>query len=223
MKESERIIWKYYNFNYSPLFLFGKIKDAFIKLKNFKAFTSKDNLDIPFTSDQIALFLEACVSLVFFLYKNKISKQDLFKHFSELNDEVRIESYVLIKRIKGFNCINSMLSFSPGNFEGKDEIILDVYLKNVSRDDIVFDESSYNIPLSITKRDFRLECYTGPFDEEEVKKFMYYPRNIGYDITRKNVILKNFKISKEIKKEDYPLYVNVLYVKDYIEYEFSRS
>jgi hypothetical protein len=217
MKESERICWKYYNFNYNPPFLFNEIKNTLPKI------ISRDTLDIPFTLDQIALFLESCSSSIFFMYKNGISKQEILKHYSDLNDVTEIESYVLIKRVKGFNCINSMLSFSPGKSWGKNEIILDVYLKTINKDEVVFDEYKEKTPIFVTKRAFKLKSYTGPFSEEEVKSFKYYHRNIGYDITRKNVILKNFKISKEIKKDDYPLYINVPYVKDYIEYEFSRS
>jgi hypothetical protein len=153
------------------------------------------------------------------MYKNGLSKNEIIKHFSQLDDKIEIESYILIKRKNGFNCVNSVLSFLPGESEGS-EITLDTYLKCVHKDDLVFGDCD-KVPLSITKRAFKLECSSGPFSEEEVKQLKYYPKNVGYDIEQKSVILKNFRISKVLSKEDYPLYINIPYIRDYIEYGFS--
>jgi hypothetical protein len=214
----EKILWTTLDYLYSPVFVHNELKKHLndVAVKDEFVIEPIDNLDVPFTLDQVSMFLESCVSLMFFLQKNNILKMEAMKN----DNDVELTCNILIKPIDEFNCLRNNLHFSPspnsrGEIDFDSELrILDEYEEDCIEGE---DQRIYN-----EKRILEFDCSAGPFSEKEIASLKYYPRSVGYNIKNKELILKKFKLCKEIKKEDYPLYVNMPYVQDYITYLFSR-
>lgn len=209
---SDKVVWAHIDYLYDPTFIYNKIitlfndsvAEAKIKIRPI------DNLAVPFTLKQIADFLESCASLMFFVQKNKVSKIPSL----DGGNHTRITSDVYVKDVMGYNCLSSSLHFLPEGYS-KGEITLDSELKELvecdEEDEKVRDKRRVSV----------LECVSGPYSLEEISTLKYYPRSVGYSEFSKEIKLEKFKLSKELKKEDYPLYVSMPYVQDYVNYCFN--
>jgi hypothetical protein len=67
------------------------------------------------------------------------------------------------------------------------------------------------------------ECIIGPYKEKDLDAVKYYPRSVGYSREDRVIKLERFKITKELKKDQYPLYMNEPYIQDFIEYQYSLT
>lgn len=233
MSESERLLWGSMDYTYSPSFILEKIKGIYKdKLAGVGInLITVDRKEFPFTLEQIEKFLESCASLMLFLQKNNVPISSASSRIGVSEYEVEAISRIAIEYDPhiGFNSIDNYLKFSPDTVTNKVELFLDSYLKNVVEldlEDRVVREDEANIvkddnEVIAKSRTFNITCTAGPFSEQDIDKFKYYPASVGYDMVKKEINLKRFSILKEIKKEDYPLYLNMPYVQDFVIYQYT--
>lgn len=208
---SEKILWVHLDYLYEPALIYDRIIERFNTAIKGSFFVSPiDKLPVPFTLEQVTLFLESCASMMFFLQKN-----DILKVGPSHDNDVKVNSEVLIEKIIEFGCLRSMLHFAP-EASGKGEITLDIDLYELIEGDEEDDK------IKDKKRVFKLECSSGPYTLEEITDLKYYPRSVGYSEEQKELRLERFKLSKELKLESYPLYVNMPYVQEYVNHCLRR-
>jgi len=208
---SEHLCWIYLDYTYDPIFLFNRVNEVFKEyLKKHKHnIKPEDGRSFPFTLNQIELFLEATASMAFFIYKNDLKK-------SSDDCSVKMINRILIKPIDEFTCLDSTLMVLD-DFKGRvDRIILDVYLQTLSEDDKEDDK------VLINQRDLELKCNIDSVEESAAEELKFYPISVGYSMQHKTLSLSKLKVSKELKRDDYPLYLNVPYVSDFVAYTLRQ-
>lgn len=168
----------------------------------------------PYTKEELKTFLDMCISWVFFLHKNKIDghhhqqDQTTFSNISIESDNCK--GYRLLGKT---GLLRSTLYFSP--FTSSSEFDFAVRFVDLSQESI----------KTYRKRKKHTVEYTSEldgFNEETYLQLPFNPREVGFNLETNAINLKNLKIEKYLTKENYPLYMNIPYIEDYINYKYCN-
>jgi len=200
------IIRDYIPFNYHPENLFKVLQESYTSIFEEGICVRGDSKKTrtPFDLEELEIFLEMCASLPFFVFKNNISQKKFAK--------VSIESEVIIKKIhENKDCLRSSLNFYPfvEGTRGKE------YMLNLAAD---LTSCSTDDDGRILRRKVDFESVIESFTEEEIADIKFFPREVGYSLQEQKINLIHFKISKHLKKDDFPLFLEEPYINDFIEY-----
>lgn len=210
MHETEEIVKEFFQFNYHPIYLFNKVKEAFApeieirKIKKAKGVKFPEDLEAPFSLEQLGIFLEMAVSLPFFTFRNNLIIHD--------HDAAIISNEVLIQEQSEKNCLRVDITFYPHTGNVNQELMLYADLETVSP----YSDEDQDLMRAGNRITF--ESLLLDYTVDDVQKIKFYPREVGYSHEYKQINLKHFKISKYLKKEEYPLFLDTPYIEDFVTY-----
>jgi hypothetical protein len=209
MDETEELSRTYFRYNYHPAHLYRLIQETVAPDIESRHIKLVNGLKAPFSIEELETFLEMTASLPFFVFKNNLPCKD--------HDGASIESEILLKKSStGKDCLRTHVSFYPYMENNDHEINLFVDLTNISPTD---DEDKEIIKKG---RKLILESYLHDYSVEDIQKIKFYPREVGYSHEFKRISLKNFRISKYLKKEEYPLFMDTPYIEDFVTFMCCR-
>jgi hypothetical protein len=201
-----------YEYDYHPSFLQSLIKQSFADEVKINV------VECPFSVEEIETFLEMTASLPFFVIKNNLSVPK--------DDDVFVECELLLRKghwscpdMESFDlCLCSRLSFNPYTsllpFE-KGRLDMDVKMYDLSkqREEEVKERK---------KRFITFESSIGYYSEAQFNEMSFVPREVGYNIQEQTINLKHLRISRHVKQDQYPLFLDVPYIKDYVAYSYMK-
>lgn len=169
----------------------------------------------PYTKEDLKIFLDMCVSWVFFLHKNKINgynhQQDTTTFSNILIDSDNCKGGFRLLGKTGL--LRSSLYFTP--FTSSSEFDLSIRFIDLSQKD----SKTYK---KRKKHTVEYTCDLDGYSEETYLQLPFNPREIGFNLETSAINLKNFKIEKYLTKDNYPLYMNIPYIEDYVNYKYCN-
>ena len=201
-------------FSYCSEHLYNQIKNSIKKDSDiWLAHTCPDFES--YTMEELKTFLDMCISWVFFLHKNKIEGHN---HQQDPNtfSNIAIESDNCkggFKLMGKTGLLRSTLYFTP--FTSSHELDLSIRFVDLSQENI----KTYR---KRKKHTVEYTCDLDGFSEKTYLQLPFNPREVGFNLETNTINLKNFKIEKYLTKESYPLYMNLPYIEDYVNYKYCN-